>query len=610
MVVHIPHAGVPGVGSIGPESVTLQLQQPDRWGERIIDRFPRDLQDQVRRRWERIANTGKKYPGLRHADGLAPYAKANLDLSAQWSEARQERLHIAFDEEEIRERAKRAAYLCMRMVRLELMEDHARSLGIEPPKVAKQITRVGAARRLSSEHWWRRQLRKTYTRAAESHLRSLGIVHKKRQVYASDRAVEHRRNRKARDRAMLKEMVAVSDAGDQLELWDVVEKSQANPALRRAELMVRLRGFEEVAQVAGHVAEFITLTCPSAYHRTHANGTANERWEGFSPRQGQQWLSAMWARARAKLARLSVFFYGFRISEPHHDGTPHWHMVLFVAEHCAELLRATLRGIWLSERGMEPGADSYRTKFERIDPNKGSACGYLAKYISKNIDGHEVGEDYETEGQQAEESCARVAAWASAHGIRQFQQVGGPSVTIWRELRRLRGECDLHAGIEAARKAADAGQWADFIAALGGIERGREGNIKLWTEHTGELNQYDELRGTQIAGVRAVEYHKGRERRIRRRAAKGRVFTRSKFVACVVPTTTAQIRTREKIWRIQRKTPGVGVESLTRDDGLTAGALVSSLGPVSITVRGTISMPTRAERDPVQKRSRGDPWTH
>lgn len=579
----------------------MQLQQPDRWGERLIDRFPRDLQDQVRRRWVSIANTGKQYPGLRHPDGFAPYAKANLDLTAQWQEAERERLNIAFDEEEIRERARRAAYLCMRMVRLELMQDHARSLGVEPPRVEKNITRVGAAKRLTSEHWWRRQMRKAYTRSAESHLRSLGLVHKRRQVYASDRAVEHRRNRKARDRAMLEEMIAVSDAGDQLELWEVVQKSQANPTLRRAELMTRLRGFEEVARAAGHVAEFVTLTCPSAYHRTHANGTPNERWEGFSPRQGQQWLSKMWARARAKLARISVFFYGFRIAEPHHDGTPHWHAVLFSSVNGTEALRRVLRSVWLSEYAGEPGAGNVRSDFKTIDPARGSAAGYLAKYVSKNIDGFAVGDDHETEGQSATESCDRVAAWASAHGIRQFQQVGGPPVTVWREVRRLRDRVVSNTAIEAARQAADAGQWADFIAALGGIERGRAGDVQLWTEHTGELNQYEEVRGPQIAGVQATC-----------ECAQGVVDPGSPG-KCARCGRMLRIRTREKIWRIQRKGQGSA-------DHHTAGATarvgsgsvsVSSLGPVSITVRDTKVVPATGGTGAHASRSpRGSPWTH
>ena len=43
---------------------------------------------------------------------------------------------------------------------------------------------------------------------------------------------------------------------------------------------------------------------------------------------------------------------------------------------------------------------------------KGSATGYIAKYIAKNIDGHKVGMDYEAEA-PVDHTTIAVAAWAS-----------------------------------------------------------------------------------------------------------------------------------------------------------------------------------------------------
>lgn len=367
--------------------------------------------------------------------------------------------------------------------------------------------------RLTCDLWWLRNLRNSHARAREVAAINAGLVHRKASLYCSDDTMERRGEQIRRNASLLNEVILRSESGQQMTLADISKAGVSNPENRRAELITRVTGFEQLANEYGHKAVFITVTCPSRMHAVNSNGKNNPKYDGTKPDEAQRYLVECWARARAKLARLGVKYYGLRVAEPHHDATPHWHMILFFQEKDKNHLVDAINFHFLADSWFEEGAQENRVKFMHINPLKGTAAGYVMKYVCKNIDGIDEQHIDEIDGKKYEVGKnlhGRVEAWASTWKIRQFQQLGGHSVTVWRELRRVAAEVCEKAGAvilqgwQSVQKRADhKANFAEFITAMGGLNRSpKKSLIQIDDDYITRRGRYGETVARVINGVR------------------------------------------------------------------------------------------------------------
>lgn len=381
--------------------------------------------------------------------------------------------------------------------------------------------------------WWRRQLRRAAVRHREAEGRAAGeVCAARRQPYVTNDTAHRYRQRKASNAAMMEATQLENDGGQVVSLADLAAVSVSSKAIRRGELMTRIAGCERWAQAMGQRGVFLTLTAPSRFHSMLRHGGRNPKWDGSEPKDAQAWLCKAWQRARAKLQRAGVSIFGFRVAEPHHDGCPHWHALLWAKP--GQLWRAVriIKRAWLKLEGDEAGARAHRCK--AVLMRQGGAAGYIAKYVAKNIDdagrvgseGHHDGEtEADSKGADPEGmenadpawsrgatpdlfggTAGRVEAWASCCGIRQFQAIGQPPVTVWRELRRIQEKGGATPRMQRAldavnRDGATRADWAAYVLEQGGMCKGRNYLLRVAVLERFKVGRYESVNKPCPIGV-------------------------------------------------------------------------------------------------------------
>ncbi|ECH1124931.1 replication endonuclease [Salmonella enterica subsp. diarizonae] len=385
--------------------------------------------------------------------------------------------------EEIRQAWERVAAEAMRLEVIPPAFEKLRRKKRRRKPVPYELIPPSLARMLCAD-WWYRKLWQMRCEWREEQLRAVCLVNKKASPYVSYEAVIHKREQRRKSLEFFRSHELVNEDGDTLDMEDVVNASNSNPAHRRNEMMACVKGLELIAEMRGDCAVFYTITCPSRFHATLNNGRPNPKWTSATVRQSSDYLVDTFAAFRKAMHKAGLRWYGVRVAEPHHDGTVHWHLLCFMRKKDRRSITAMLRKFAIREDREELGTNTGpRFKSELINPRKGTPTSYIAKYISKNIDGLGLAKEISKEtGRSLRDSAEHVSAWASLHRVQQFRFFGIPGRQAYRELRLLAGQAarvqgERKAGapvldnprLDAVLAAADAGCFATYIMKQGGV---------------------------------------------------------------------------------------------------------------------------------------------
>ncbi|WP_144883301.1 replication endonuclease [Leclercia adecarboxylata] len=417
--------------------------------------------------------------------------------------------------EEIRQSWERVAAEAMRLDVIPPAFEQLRRKKRRRKPVPYELIPGSLARMLCAD-WWYRKLWQMRSEWREEQLRAVCLVNKKASPYVSYEAVIHKREQRRKSLEFFRSHELVNADGDTLDMEEVVNASSSNPAHRRNEMMACVKGLELIAEMRGECAVFYTITCPSRFHATLNNGRPNPKWTSETVRESSNYLVETFAAFRKAMHKAGLRWYGVRVAEPHHDGTVHWHLLCFMRKKERRAITAMLRKFAIREDREELGNNTGpRFKSELINPRKGTPTSYIAKYISKNIDGRGLsGEISKETGKSLRDNAENVNAWASLHRVQQFRFFGIPGRQAYRELRLLAGQAarsqgDSKAGaqvlenprLDAVLAAADAGCFATYIMKQGGVLVPRKHHlVRTAYELNDEPNAYGD-HGVRIYGI-------------------------------------------------------------------------------------------------------------
>jgi len=291
----------------------------------------------------------------------------------------------------------------------------------------------------------RRQLRRQAKRGVATLNMHLGMIGRNGQKYATAHEISLRNQQK--DRWQKFGEATILTRGDAtISMADVMKSGHKNKV---AELITLTTGLAKYAKSQGLGWCFVTLTAPPNMHSNPKNG--NNSWDGTTPKEANEWIQLAAARAEARMRKEGIIISGFRVVEPHDDGCPHWHILVFTH-------KANFPGIEDAYRYQDEWMDDAGMKFVVGDDSRSAASSYMTKYILKSISAIEkIGGE-----------AGAIDAWYSTWGIRKFAFLGLPQKKLWRNLRAVK-DCPSDPLVAGMWRAAHRGDACTFISLSGGL---------------------------------------------------------------------------------------------------------------------------------------------
>ena len=163
-------------------------------------------------------------------------------------------------------------------------------------------------------------------------------------------------------------------------LADLVISVYHSPERYYAEIQNRVNTLEAIAKKRDLKPIFMTLTLPSEFHKfkTTKSGKQikNPIYNGINPKESVKVLTKMYAKLRQdrslkELSKEERIY--FRVNEPHKDGTPHTHILMFIPNNRIERVKKAYERLY----------DNRANDIQAVTNDINNSVAYVMKYINK-----------------------------------------------------------------------------------------------------------------------------------------------------------------------------------------------------------------------------------
>ena len=287
---------------------------------------------------------------------------------------------------------------------------------------AAKISRIADAR------FWRRAIRVRLMREREHFFLRLRLVGNQAEAYVSDMQLGLRQAQLKRQAEWMKQTVLVPRflAPGSSDSVLTLEKVATSARTRFAKLYSFVQAVDAIGIEQGLSTAMLTLTLEPEWHPNPSHG--NNSWNGKNPRQAHRAMGRRWQSALRDLDRYGIGLSGLRVTEPHQDACPHWHIWLLYRPDAEQRILETVMRYFphklkvctpIMKRGKsgKPGQQDKNQKFNtvmydtlgelsagvsraarhakegaqvelaRIDRRISSGASYAMKYLLKTVDG-------------------------------------------------------------------------------------------------------------------------------------------------------------------------------------------------------------------------------